>query len=1028
MGNPILQVSEKSIRYLCTVISNTEFTDLSNLEECGAHSVLGHIIFTRESSRGAASDEKNESFSIPTNSVNLYNSYDLLFSNLNTRSSFVVFRPVFYNGFSQGVPDMVRVYVRTTAVDAAFDKRGIQALERMCAEQVFSDTFMTLSEKNKIVVETTDLLSRNMSLNVVKSLIIGTQAQAQEGGGKILVSQRPPAAQNKSDVPLRTGGIGKLSQEQKQGAESMLNTIITAGYKESQRSLAYVPWIEVSDSVIVNTRTWSLERNPLCSVPLTKIQAVSRSEYTKRFSDTLGFLLCPRGSGRRRTISACFSMLNSRAHDSEAFVSNRKRSHEAASFLSLSSCLIVCKNESLLKWKEELENSVDVLVLKEPHDLELITRERIEGTTLLLSFDLLPFLKKFGEEILDEIRESSPTLSFSFNLSDDRIKRMYVNDIIERFPQCVIPLQWIHFRCILFDDVLSTSILNLPSFKSDWTWMSHVTPDQMCFLPPQTLLHYASFFRPLDGERERRNYFGYVYEKYNGKNWDIDFLFKWRLLHGEGCVVPFVFPKAILHKVILKTQKVQVSRQENLFLSVVKSLAEQQLAGKVPIKGILKQNDYLPILLGCDALGAKGCSIDLALSRKQIFITNNSSALSKLEKNLDLHFAPPSSGTTFAQKLMGCERLRMTITTTTNELERINDKGGSKFVIESLRKSASGEAICGVCYCDPVEIFCLCGHGYCKTCTDIFSRTNTLVINCPTCRLPLCPFDWIGLPESKTDTAPAQPTAPQTQMLNFSAFGESYQASSLSYKTLSRVQSILAELNSMFKTRSKLYALSPACILAAPEGSLESLRTLLMAHSESQQYIFSIGFPPLPPYDTGSASSITASASTAVKTARVIRNPEDEEDEDSNFSASPEKDDKDKSTPPTPRSLNKLTSLLTTSFKKKLATPRIVLLAFEQLISLQVDTIELMIMGIIFATPPPSKLSRCYISATRIANLNNRGSAKNNSLNLVVLYTTEFEEDEMLIGRKVLKREDVEPKSRSHSNSIGSFTDKSPKR
>jgi hypothetical protein len=233
----------------------------------------------------------------------------------------------------------------------------------------------------------------------------------------------------------------------------------------------------------------------------------------------------------------------------------------------------------------------------------------------------------------------------------------------------------------------------------------------------------------------------------------------------------------------------------------------------------------------------------------------------------------------------------------------------------------------------------------------------------------------------------------------------------------------------MFKTRSKLYALSPACILAAPEESLESLRTLLMAHSESQQYIFSIGFPPLSPSDTGSASSTsTTTTTTTTRTARVIRNPEDEEDEDSNFSATPEKDEKDKSTPPTPRSLNKLTSLLTTSFKKKLATPRIVLLSFEQLVSLQVDTIELMIMGIIFATPPPSKFSRCYISSTRIANLNNRGSAKNNSLNLVVLYTTEFEEDEMLIGRKVLKREDVEPKSRSHSNSIGSFTDKSPKR
>ena len=577
MGNPILQLSEKSLRYLCTVVANEKVTDLTNSEECGVHCILGNIVFTR------GTENKNDSFSISINSIDLYEAFGLLFTNLSTRGSFVVLRPVFYNGFSNIVPDMVRVYVRTTAVDANFDKRGLQVLERMCAEQVFSESLSFLSDQNKIVIETSDILNKGVNgwshqFKQQKQINLSLdQDQDKTNAGKILVSQRTSAAQNKSDITIRTHGSAKLSAEQRISAEAMLNAIITSGYKESPRSLAFVPWIEVSESVVVNTRTWSLERNPLFHVPLTKIQNVSRSEYTERFSDTLGFLLCPRGCGRRRTISACFSMLNSSAHDSENFVSTRKKSHTGSTYLSLSTCLIVCKDESIEKWEEELQTLVDVLVLRTIFDLEKVTKENIVGKTLLLSRNLL--LEKdalfiTSNEIISEISGNSIMLQFPLKLSDDRVQKMYVSDIVERFGQSIIPLQWIHFRCVLYDDTTSTSLM--PPFSADWTWISHVTDSQMGFIPPQTLLRYAKqFWSPVER----------VYNR--------DFLFKWRLLHGEGCVIPFVFPKAILHKVILKTQKVQISRQENLFLSVVKSLAEQQLGGKVPFQGILKNSDYL---------------------------------------------------------------------------------------------------------------------------------------------------------------------------------------------------------------------------------------------------------------------------------------------------------------------------------------------------------------------------------------------------------------------------------------------------
>ena len=124
----------------------------------------------------------------------------------------------------------------------------------------------------------------------------------------------------------------------------------------------------------------------------------------------------------------------------------------------------------------------------------------------------------------------------------------------------------------------------------------------------------------------------------------------------------------------------------------------------------------------------------------------------------------------------------------------------------------------------------------------------------------------------------------------------------------------------------------------------------------------------------------------------------------------------------------KLTSSLSSSFKNKVSIPQIILVSFEQFINVNITEVQLMIMGIIFATPPPSLYSRAYITAARMASLlsTSKSNSKNSALNLIVLFTTEFEEDEMLIGKRVLKREDIEPKSRSHSNSF-SGSELSPK-
>jgi hypothetical protein len=625
----------------------------------------------------------------------------------------------------------------------------------------------------------------------------------------------------------------------------------------------------------------------------------------------------------------------------------------------------VCREDSIEKWKSELEASVSVLIVKVNLDFELLTKESIKGATILLSSSLLDSTE-LSSEILLSIRESTPALQFPLRLNDERIQRLYVNDVAERLTQTILPIQWIHFRCIVYDDIASMNLPKVPCLNADWTWVIHISEEQLCFLPPQLVFAYSKMFR-------RSEY---------DDNWEVDFPFKWRLLHGEGCVIPFQFPKVILHKVILKTIRVTISRQENMFLSIIKSMAEQQLNGKIPMYGSIKKVEYSSILLGSDAFGALGCSLDVAVARKQL--QGKDWDLQKLESNLDLHFVHASTGTTFAQKIQSCERLRVYEANGQQSAQAL-DRGNSKFVIDNLRKCAEGDVVCGICYCDPVEIFCLCGHGYCKTCTDIFGRGNTLIVNCPTCRLPLCPIDWISLPSDSV-----QPKA-ENKEPNFSAFGSSYHASFGNYKTLSRVQTIVTELNSMFKTRSKLYAECPGCLLVAPESSVINLYTLLSLFEN--QYSFELS---------------PTKATTQSQFQSQNPNPEDYENEE-------------KVTPLTPRSLNKLSSSLTTPFKKKMSTPRIIVLSFSDFINLKVDTLDIMVMGIIFATPPQPLFSRSYIAATRIAN---DQSIKSNSknLNLLVLYTTEFEEDELILAKRVLRREDAELRPRSHS------FDKSPRR
>lgn len=956
------------IRYLCTIIPDIVATDFSNAEEGAAHFSLGQVIFSESFFvRGAntSSSTVPESFTLPLYDADLVSKYGSLFTNLETKSSFVVLRPVFLNGFCRKIPDMIRVFVRSYSIDSFFEKKGISSLEKHCSEEIFTNSMWYLDSVQKVVIETRDQLSR-----AKHTLFIGNTDNN--------IVQRSTVPQNRSEISLRNG---KLAAEQRASAEAMLNTVLTAGHMDTPKSLAYVPWIEISPSAVLMTRSWTIQRNPLASVPMTKIQSVSRSEYTERFSENVGYLLCPRGSGRKRVICACLAMLNS-SQDSETFVSNRKKSHTLLTHLSLSTCLVVCAKDSIKKWKNELEPIVNIIVIESEADFDTINKESIKGSTIILSSQVLSSIRDKKEDCLETVLQSSPSLQFQLKLSDTLAQRLYVNDIAERFAQSVLPLNWIHFRSIVIDDpVMQPSFWShVRDLKADWIWIAHVSNDTVSMLPPSTVLQYRVLMNQKNSELN-----------------EIDFLHKWRLLHGEGAVISLQFPRSILHKISFKTIRVPVSRQENAFVTLVKNLVDLQTGNKTPLRGPIQNSEISSILLGAPALGVPGCSLDIAMSRKSTNATWNSLNIDKLEKNLQDHFfvstissaSPASSGTTFAEKIMLSERASITIK------NQAPTGSSSTFVLESFKKSVSKENVCGVCYCDPVDVFCLCGHGYCKPCTDVFSTSPNLVINCPTCRIPLCPFDWFYISNISNSNSAVGPTP----TISFSAFGNGYPIAATGYKGLSKIHSIVSELGLMFKTRSRRKL--QVCLLITPNECTSQVKSLLVKNTETQYDILDADCLRL---KQGQQDLVYGSVEQ--ENDHTVLNPEDEEDED--LVAKAEKD-------------------------KKRTKPRIFVTSIAEFEGLNNDWPRLFelheglaegLTGIILASPLPSNHSNMYLTVARIAALRANSVKDSKNLSLAVMYHHEYEEENMRISRTMLKREENEPKPRSHSSSI----DLSPKR
>ena len=130
-----------------------------------------------------------------------------------------------------------------------------------------------------------------------------------------------------------------------------------------------------------------------------------------------------------------------------------------------------------------------------------------------------------------------------------------------------------------------------------------------------------------------------------------------------------------------------------------------------------------------------GCLLSVLLQRTKPM--NKQFALESLQK----HFEVNLKGT-IAQRISKSESDLL-------NLPQLSENGSfpdASFVIRNFNELDQ----CQICFSEPANLVTLCGHGYCKDCSDMLKKDKVVSL-CPICRSSLCDYDWIQLNDSKTE-------------------------------------------------------------------------------------------------------------------------------------------------------------------------------------------------------------------------------------------------------------------------------------
>lgn len=546
-----------------------------------------------------------------------------------------------------------------------------------------------------------------------------------EAVGKIIIepiSSSPVRLKRKyGEMKYKVPSKRLLAPEQRFDAQSLTDVV-----HSSRRVMTANVKIGISDSLVVDPRSWSFEKRP-----------EDRNDSTFSWTPIGGFLNYTRGCGRKRTIAAMLEAISTGGIDEGSTSESRKGSNLNKYFARRLS-LIVCEANRVEKWRECLgENCV---IIKTRTDLDLVTYNLIvNGCTIIVPVEAIPYITEDGLNCIEEVRKMTFLAdSRSRELDDIYYQRIHVSSICERLPQARAPLSFVTARCMIVDiknieHCLKGTNHITKVLEADWTWMcvgfDGPSPSHMSF-------RYLQWAQPIlfpgaESQVIANNLVGNL----NSSQILPDF---WRIVNDAsvGIVQNLTIPKSILRRVTLILDKSTASEKERTFLQTLTKIRQSMTAVPVPPMSTTSS----AVLLGTKYDNISGCQVHIALPRTSALSQANA------ERNVEAHFAENARGT-LAQRICAGN-----FADTEATLIPMGTLSEASFVKRAVREK--GDGTCQVCFTDPVSVVTLCGHCFCGSCALMLRIKEARaggVTSCPVCRAALSSYDWITIGDQSSE-------------------------------------------------------------------------------------------------------------------------------------------------------------------------------------------------------------------------------------------------------------------------------------
>ena len=406
---------------------------------------------------------------------------------------------------------------------------------------------------------------------------------------------------------------------------------------------------------------------------------ITDSPPTAQIDNNFALIMYTKGFGRRRVLSLVCDAVMSGAIDA----GTQRRFpyfYEYKLFNASNAVLILCKDEHISSWENELDNC---FVIKEDCDFDLITFDVIaQGITIVLSESALSHLSERDTFTYDVVRElfSKDAVHKRPLLDKKKCQRFYVGNVGQRHDHAIVPLTFVHYRCIIVDQGLE-DVLDEYAFTSEFTLYNVGYP---------SLLPVYALRLPIPQ-------YPMLHRLVNDPN--------------SGMVIKLNIPQHIIRKLSFVPVSVQVSAPEKLFLNRIQKIATTRSM-------INRHLDVSTLLLGGEYNDIAGCAFNLALPR--LCVLSKQTA----ETNIKKHFSLLNG--TLGQRLL-------------SDFGVLDEEFASRSYVQ---KNFQSDQECAVCFSSPGAILTLCGHSLCSECKNMLGEEQ-LVIKCPVCRSSLTHYDFV---------------------------------------------------------------------------------------------------------------------------------------------------------------------------------------------------------------------------------------------------------------------------------------------